>query len=571
VPAPPPAPAQSAVPPIRSAAGKAALLPPDVDALGPHAPPLAVAADTFKSGKSGADVLMRPRRRKGPPAWTWGILAAGAAVVVGLSLYAANRPDGSPTETAAADGSDAKKEKAGKQAGAGTEATGADSKNLKSGAEKSEGPQKPPGDAPGAPQRLKVAKSLDDAEKAVVKFQVPVPGSRATSSGTGFFFNERGWIATNHHVVSQATTATRVVMFNGAQYELAGVIAEDPARDLAILKLIERPERIMMLDIGYQGNPPLGTKVYAFGHPYNLDSSLSEGIVSQVRTTSELLEHRNPQLASQIHTPADHLWIQHSAKILPGNSGGPLFTEDGRVVGINTFIHAEYGFASHVKYLRQMAEKAVDKVRPLPPGPAAPGPGPIARPWPGAQPPEGEPSGPAPPDPGRMQQLYSQCVALKWKPAEAKQYEAFSELAKLLTAAKQLQLHPEDRGNLPPAAVEDLVKSANELADKIRQVEFNADQVRAISRFAAEGIDKVGAGAMAFCTVVGNGDNGLLLEIAGTEKRVWVSTSAEAAKSPGGSRWLVIGVLGDAAKLRDDQAHTYEVRQLLSYHLLPMK
>jgi len=215
----------------------------------------------------------------------------------------------------------------------------------------SEGESSSPTSRPPGPQfemefaPPKVAKSLEGIKDAIVKLVVPLPDGEET--GTGFLIDGRGWVATNYHVIEHANVATKAVLANGMECRLAGVLAKAPEYDLAILQLAERPYQLTILDISYDGKPKLGAEVFAYGHPYDVDFSLSKGIVSRIVTTGELEDSEPDHLVTEINSPAATEWIQHTAKISPGNSGGPLLDANAEVLGVNTFVHmaAEYGFA----------------------------------------------------------------------------------------------------------------------------------------------------------------------------------------------------------------------------------
>ena len=91
---------------------------------------------------------------------------------------------------------------------------------------------------------LNVATSLAEVETAVVKFELPSDLGNVMQSGTGFVINGRGWIATNHHLVARITKDARVKLIDGARLELAGIVARDPKRDLAIVAMRDPPPQL---------------------------------------------------------------------------------------------------------------------------------------------------------------------------------------------------------------------------------------------------------------------------------------------------------------------------------------
>ena len=466
------------------------------------------------------DRAASPRTQTNMPVWGWIALAlVGVAAIVGVGRYVTSGPQSAPEVVVEAE----QEHREATQEPAPAE-------------QSKEGAETAPGNAPFGDETQSAA-SLEEVLKAIVKFEVPVVGGARVQYGCGFLVDRRGWIATGNHVVAGATTDARVTFADGTECKLAGVVATSPEHDLAIVKLEDPPPGLTILDISYQETPRLGAQVYAFGHPYNADFSLSKGIVSRVLTTADLLAASQDRVVTAMNVPKDLIWIQHDAKISPGNSGGPLLEEGGKVIGVNTFVHvkAEFGYASHVKYLRELAANASDEVTPLPP------PQPLARAGEGDQ--AQLPPGRVVVSSGRMKQLFDAGQAFRWTPQQAEQYETLAELARQMTLAKHLQAIPK-AVEAPPQAIQSTVGLADQLFFLLRSAGWGPDQSKAINQFAADRVDKPGEGAMLFTTVVGSvQDTFLLLEIQGTEKRVLVSVGNVLSKSPRGTQWLVLGLV----------------------------
>jgi S1-C subfamily serine protease len=137
--------------------------------------------------------------------------------------------------------------------------------------------------------------------------------SNGQSFGTGFGIHSDGsstWIATNYHVVRGAS---EVGVVHGMQRYVGSVTAGDEQRDVA---LVEVRSALPVLEIASaSGNlPEVGDPVLAYGSPYGLEGTATEGIISALRRG----------------------WIQTDAQINPGNSGGPLVNNEGQVLGITT-------------------------------------------------------------------------------------------------------------------------------------------------------------------------------------------------------------------------------------------
>lgn len=158
------------------------------------------------------------------------------------------------------------------------------------------------------------------------------------NTGTGFCVPQYGLIVTNEHVVRENSE----VVVSGAAFpkQMAKVVFLDAYQDLAFLRLPEDADLpLEQLQLGLDKELVEGDTVVAVGHPFGLKYAATKGIVSNTR-----------HLQNDIH------YIQHDAALNPGNSGGPLLDEHGRVVGVNTFIVRDgvnIGFSLPVRYLKR--------------------------------------------------------------------------------------------------------------------------------------------------------------------------------------------------------------------------
>jgi hypothetical protein len=126
-----------------------------------------------------------------------------------------------------------------------------------------------------------------------------------------------GIIVTNYHVIAEGTSAV-VKLPDGAFYVVDGILASDKARDLAVIKA--HGENFRTLSLGDSDHVQVGQEVVAIGNPLSLESTVSSGIVSSIRTIDE----------------KGGKYLQVTAPISPGSSGGPLLNMEGQVVGITT-------------------------------------------------------------------------------------------------------------------------------------------------------------------------------------------------------------------------------------------
>ncbi len=147
-----------------------------------------------------------------------------------------------------------------------------------------------------------------------------------TSLGTGFIYNDTGYIVTNNHVVEKAPVVD-ITFFNGDRYT-ANITGTDPFSDLAVIKINENVTKdlIKSLVIGNSSKLRVGDPVVAIGHPFGLESSMTTGIISQIGRLLSV-DEKGFSIPNAIQT---------DALINPGNSGGPLLNMKGEVIGVNT-------------------------------------------------------------------------------------------------------------------------------------------------------------------------------------------------------------------------------------------
>jgi serine protease Do len=156
----------------------------------------------------------------------------------------------------------------------------------------------------------------------------PEAMQEARSLGSGFIISAEGLIVTNNHVVEGASEIL-VFLTDGTRLP-ATLVGADNKADLAVLK-VDAGRELPFVELGNSDSADVGDWVMAIGNPFGLGGSVTLGIVSA----------RNRDIQSG---PYDD-FIQTDASINQGNSGGPLFDMDGKVVGINTAIIARGGYS----------------------------------------------------------------------------------------------------------------------------------------------------------------------------------------------------------------------------------
>ncbi len=149
----------------------------------------------------------------------------------------------------------------------------------------------------------------------------PKPNPYVEAKGSGFLISADGYIVTNNHVVSEMDEI--IVRTKDRKEYKVEVKGTDPKTDLALLK-IEGTEKFPFLEFANSDSVKVGDWAIAIGAPYNLDYTMTVGIVSQTGRSVGLNAYEN--------------YIQTDASINRGNSGGPLLNIEGKVVGVNDVI-----------------------------------------------------------------------------------------------------------------------------------------------------------------------------------------------------------------------------------------
>lgn len=153
--------------------------------------------------------------------------------------------------------------------------------------------------------------------------------SQVNQNGSGVIISENGYIATNYHVVDNSEDVD-VILWN-KEVVKADIVGYDSKTDLALLKI--DADSLHYLSFGNSDRTRVGEKIYALGHPFRMDATVTEGIVSGKHRQLGLTQ--NPGMVES--------FIQTDAVINPGNSGGALINTAGEMIGINTAILTRSG------------------------------------------------------------------------------------------------------------------------------------------------------------------------------------------------------------------------------------
>ncbi len=171
---------------------------------------------------------------------------------------------------------------------------------------------------------------------------------RRQSLGSGVIINSSGYILTNEHVISHATSIT-VTLIDKREFN-AKLIGADPRTDVAVIK-IDAKEALPFIKMGRSDDLLIGESVIAIGNPFGLSHTVTTGVISSLNRNIKAGQNR-------VYTN----FIQLDASINPGNSGGPLLNINGELIGINTAIYQRgkgIGFAIPINKAKPIVDDLI--------------------------------------------------------------------------------------------------------------------------------------------------------------------------------------------------------------------
>jgi serine protease Do len=181
--------------------------------------------------------------------------------------------------------------------------------------------------------------------------QEDIPELQQAGVGSGFIVSSDGYILTNNHVVQDADELD-VQLSDGRRY-VGKVIGTDDRSDVAVVKI--DAQQLLPARLGDSSKMDVGDWVIAVGSPFELDQTVTAGIISALNRSVDILTYED--------------FLQTDAAINPGNSGGPLVNLRGEVIGINTAINSRtgsnvgVGFAIPSSMARQIMESIIKNGR----------------------------------------------------------------------------------------------------------------------------------------------------------------------------------------------------------------
>jgi len=171
---------------------------------------------------------------------------------------------------------------------------------------------------------LITATSAADTSSDPFQFESP-QSQQQRALGSGFVIDKSGYIVTNYHVI-QGAKSIQVTFSNNASID-ARLVGSDPSTDIAVIQVDATSRALTPLTLGDSDRVQVGDSVVAIGNPFGLSRTVTAGIVSAIQR----------QITAPDEYTIDHV-IQTDAPINHGNSGGPLISTRGEVIGVNSQI-----------------------------------------------------------------------------------------------------------------------------------------------------------------------------------------------------------------------------------------
>jgi len=202
--------------------------------------------------------------------------------------------------------------------------------------------------------KTKVVRTMVQSDPFLEFFYGPGAGRErkqyGEGSGSGVIVSEDGYIVTNNHVINNASEI-EVVLNDNTSYK-AEIVGTDPSTDLAVLKI--EAENLSPMMFGNSDEVQVGQWVLAVGNPFNLNSTVTAGIVSAKARNINIIGSNDKSIM-----PIES-FIQTDAAVNPGNSGGALVNIAGELVGINTAIASQTG--NYAGYAFAVPSRLVNKI-----------------------------------------------------------------------------------------------------------------------------------------------------------------------------------------------------------------
>ena len=172
---------------------------------------------------------------------------------------------------------------------------------------------------------------------------MPKQERKKHSLGSGFIVSSKGYIVTSNHVIANADDI-KVTTSDGREFH-AHIVGIDERTDIAVLK-IDSGKAMQFVEFGESKSVRVTDKVIVIGNPFGLGCSVTQGIVSSPSRASDNLDFAGPANKGMLVRS----YIQSDAAANPGNSGGPMFDINGKVIGVTFAISSPSGASAGITF-----------------------------------------------------------------------------------------------------------------------------------------------------------------------------------------------------------------------------
>lgn len=362
------------------------------------------------------------------------------------------------------------------------------------------------------------------------------PAEHRERLGAGLLVSNEGDVLTCLHVVRGLRSVT-VVLRDGAAYDAIGYAAIDEKRDLAVLRLDRAPKGAKVFPIERVAEASRLEPVVALGHPEGSGFAAFEGSVSNLLRPDDLPSRSRKFLEETLGAAGDVLWIQHTAKLLPGCSGGPLLSRSGELLGIDAWTDDEsgLGYAIAARHVEAIVEQVKSNTAAEPLAEVA------ARhiDWRNL---ERDLSG------ANVERTVQAAGAFDWRPQSEDDYRTLRELAALVTFANQTSHSLRAQSGLEESVVQALRTASDHAEAKLRERKWDPlVQLALVNEGAERTLDEPQGGCFLFVTAVESftgpdGSTGFVGELTGGERRVFLRTDSLLERPEPGSHWLALAI-----------------------------
>ena len=323
------------------------------------------------------------------------------------------------------------------------------------------------------------------------------------------------------------------------------------------------PPTLLPLPLQDQDPAPLDAAI-SVGHPHGVAFSLYDGRISRVVGTRELSEQAQRFLQRHMNSAIEHRWIQHTATISEGNSGGPLLNDRGQVLGVNTWTDRQtnFAYALHASYLVQLLESVQDSVAPLEDFATEDARRAAMQRRLSVE---------------RVQQLRDQALAMRWQPQSSQDYDTLQQLAWAVTFPKSSG-RLDGAGELSESQLDEVIRLTDQIEVQLQKAKLDAaTQLTITNEFAVQQVSRPLAGLFLFGTVErvvegDGGSRGMLMQLAGFDERLFVPLDGQLLNPAPGTHCLVLGVNDNGRRVYfgENPLRLSEAHVIISRTILPL-